>query len=201
MGVLTLIGLPLGVAIAAVIASAKPRRSASAAALTTIRGTATISSRLSERRYPSSVRPPRGPVACSLESPSLPRSRPIEARAPRRRNAAGRPSPQHEPKIDFTLIEAACKAAFVFAERPLGPPFSAKRGRCRRRRRMGCGKQGAWAASSRKRSCKPSGVVAAGHTPSGASRPPSPASWGRDSARRSKMCEHCSPTGADRPAQ
>ena len=29
------------------------------------------------------------------------------------------------------------------------PPFSAKRGRCRRRRRMGCGKQGAWPASSR----------------------------------------------------
>ncbi len=53
--------------------------------------------------------------------------------------------------------------------RPPERSFSAKRGRRRRRRRMGCGKQGAWAASSRKRSCKPSGVVAAGHTPSGAS--------------------------------
>jgi hypothetical protein len=62
-------------------------------------------------------------------------------------------------------------------------PFSAKRGRCRRRRRMGCGKRGAWTAGSRKRSCKPSVVVVAGHTPSGAARHLPQRSWGRIQAR------------------
>ncbi len=68
------------------------------------------------------------------------------------------PSPRPAPHaVEFDLVVVA-------------GPFSTKWGRCRRRRRMGCGNQDRDDEGSRRRLCNRAGVEAAARTPSGASR-------------------------------
>ncbi len=67
------------------------------------------------------------------------------------RSEATRRSPPLPSSLDrFPRVNAfGVHTSHRACRRPPGAPFSAKRGRCRRRRRMGCGKRGARTASSR----------------------------------------------------
>ncbi len=91
----------------------------------------------------------------SNSPPSRAAARPTQER-PRRRKAAVRRLRKEErgavakpPSPDASRRDYGVHTSHRACRRPPGAPFSAKRGRCRRRRRMGCGKQGAWTASSR----------------------------------------------------